>query len=181
MRLSGWVEIAPRPEAVVPKVLAVVERMLVMLGCQPDPRCWVAWGDDPGARYTVFAATDAGLAQVNARVNVPGEGPRAGGKLIRWSRAQVGDLAVETQGGHRIVSFTLEGQVLRGTDESADAVAAFVLDVLAAIDGRPRSGDGEPDREAAKAPAGSSRTGAAGGSGKRRTVPQLEAPKEASS
>ena len=53
MRLSGWVEIAPRPESVTPKVLGVVEPMLVMLGCEPDPPCWVAWGDDPGARYTV--------------------------------------------------------------------------------------------------------------------------------
>ena len=78
MRLSGWVEIAPRPEAVSPKVLAVVEPMLTMLGCEPDPPCWVVWGDDPGARYTVLAATAAGLVQVNARVNVPGEGPRAG-------------------------------------------------------------------------------------------------------
>ena len=81
MRLSGWVEIAPRPEAMTPKVLAVVEPMLVMLGSEPDPDCWVAWGDDPAMRWSVFAATDAGLVQVNARVNVPGEGPRAGGKL----------------------------------------------------------------------------------------------------
>ena len=103
MRLSGWVEIAPRPEAVAPKVLAVVEPMLSMLGCEPDPPCWVVWGDDPGARYTILAATAVGLVQVNARVNVPGEGPRAGGKLVRWSRAQVGDLAIEMQGGHRIL------------------------------------------------------------------------------
>ena len=65
-------------------------------------------------RYTIFAATDAGLAQVNVRVNVPGEGPRAGGKLIRWNRVQLGDLAVEMQGGHRMLSIALEGQILRG-------------------------------------------------------------------
>ena len=144
MRLSGWVEIAPRPEAVAPKVLAVVEPMLSMLGCEPDPPCWVVWGDDPGARYTILAATAVGLVQVNARVNVPGEGPRAGGKLVRWSRAQVGDLAIEMQGGHRILSYTIEGLILRGTDEAADAVATFVLEVLAAIDGRPRQADLPP-------------------------------------
>jgi len=175
MRLSGWVEIAPRPEAVTPKVIAVVESMLTMLGCEPDPECWVAWGDDPGARYTVFAATDPGLVQVNARVLVPGEGPRAAGKLIRWSRAQVGDLAVEMQGGHRILSYTLEGQVLRGTDESADAVADFVLDILAAIDGRPR-----PVREGRGAKQGSAKVAPAA-SAKRKAAPRLGAPKEASS
>lgn len=185
MRLSGWVEIAPRPEAVTPKVLAVVEPMLQMLGCEPDPPCWVAWGDDPGARYTVLAATDAGLVQVNARVNVPGEGPRAGGKLIRWGRAQVGDLAVEMQGGHRILSFTLEGQILRGTDDTADAVAAFVLDMLAAIDGRPRqAGASVSDPRtgaAAGAEAASSKAGARGGSAGRKGVPQLDGPKGATS
>jgi hypothetical protein len=182
MRLSGWVELAPRKEAVTPKVLAVVEPMLAMLGCEADPVCWVAWGDDPSARYMVFAPTDAGLVQVNARVNVPGEGPRAGGKLIRWSRAQVGDLAIEMQGGHRILSFTLEGQILRGTDDSADAVAAFVLDVLAAIDGRPRRSNGgpmTPPRGSTKVvPPGPSDGAATTEAPRRKAVAQLEAPKE---
>ena len=43
-----------------------------------------------------------------------------------------GDLAVEMQGGHRILSIPLEGVILRGTDETADQVAMFVLDALAA-------------------------------------------------
>ena len=181
MRLSGWVEIAPRPEAVTPKVLAVVEPVLTMLGCDPDPACWVVWGDDPGARYTVLAATDAGLVQVNARVLVPGEGPRASGKLVRWARAQIGDLAVEMQGGHRILSYTIEGQILRGTDDSADAVAEFVLDVFAAIDGRsrpsaaPAGGSGRTKA----APSAASKAGGAAPKGK--PVLQLDAPKEASS
>lgn len=184
MRLSGWVEIAPRPEAVTPKVIGVVESMLTMLGCESDPSCWVAWGDDPGARYTVFAATDAGLVQVNARVNVPGEGPRAGGKLIRWSRAQVGDLAVEMQGGHRILSYTLEGQILRGTDDSADAVAAFALDMFAAIDGRPRpaqAGPASSKTASAKVVEPGPASSTASGGSKRKGVLQLDAPKEAGS
>ena len=56
MRLSGWVEIAPRPEAMTPKVLAVVEPMLVDARLRAGPDCWVAWGDDPSVRYSVFAA-----------------------------------------------------------------------------------------------------------------------------
>ena len=127
MRLSGWVEIAPRPDAVTPKVLAVVEPMLAMLGCEPDPDCWVAWGDDPGARYIGLRRRPTPASSRS----MPGSTSRARGRApaassIRWARAQVGDLAVEMQGGHRILSFTLEGQILRGTDESADAVAAFV-------------------------------------------------------
>jgi len=181
MRLSGWVEVAPRPEAVTPKVLAVVEPMLTMLGCDPDPACWVAWGDDPGARYTVLAATDAGLVQVNARVNVPGEGPRASGKLIRWARAQVGDLAVEMQGGHRILSYTLEGQILRGTDDTADAVAAFVLDIFAAIDGRPRLAATPDEPSGRTSPGGSATSKPAGPSPKGKGVLRLDAPKEAAS
>jgi len=182
MRLSGWVEIAPRPEAVTPKVLAVVEPMLTMLGCEADPACWVVWGDDPGARYTILAATEAGLVQVNARVMVPGEGPRASGKLVRWARAQVGDLAVEMQGGHRILSYTVEGQILRGTDDVADAVAAFVLDVFAAIDGRPRPSAGAPARSGTTTSGerGASKA-TAGGSAKGKRVLQLDEPKEASS
>jgi hypothetical protein len=138
MRLSEWMSAAPHKDSFAPKVVAVVDPMLTMLGCEPDPSCWIAWGDDPGTRYVIFAPSDAGLVQVNVRVNVPGEGPRAAGKLIRWNRVQIGDLAVEMQGGHRIMSFQLEGQILRGTDAVADDIAAFVLDALAATDGRPR-------------------------------------------
>ena len=80
---------------------------------------------------------DGGLAVVAIRVNVPQEGPRASGKLVRWSRVQVGDFAVEMQGGHRFVSTTVEGSVLRGMDDDADRVGAFVQAIFRAIDGRP--------------------------------------------
>ena len=43
---------------------------------------------------------------------------------------------METQAGHRIISFQLESQVLRGVDAEADRAAAFALRVIAAIDGR---------------------------------------------
>jgi len=184
MRLSEWMAAPPHKDSVSPKVRAVIEPMIAMLGCVPDPACWVLWGDDPGVRYMIFAATDAGLAQVNVRVNVPGEGPRTSGKLIRWNRIQIGDLAVEMQGGHRILSLPLEGQILRGSDETADQVAAFVLDVLAAIDGRPRAvrAAGRPG-----GPKSGPKTVALGPSAATspppppKTVPLLEAPKGSSS
>lgn len=137
MRLSEWRAAAPHRDAATPKVAAVVDPVLRALGAEADPHCWVAWGEEPANRYTIFVATEPGLIATFVRVNVAGEGPRATTKLIRWSRVTIGEMAIETQGGHRLLSFQLEGQVLRGVDEEADRVAAFGLRVIAAIDGRP--------------------------------------------
>lgn len=188
MRLSGWMASAPHKDSGSPKVLAVIEPILAMLGSDPDPACWVVWGEEPGSRYTLLVPTEAGMVQVNARVNVPGEGPRASGKLTRWPRVQIGDLAVEMQGGHRIMSFTLEGQILRGSDTTADQVSAFVLDVLAAVDGRQRAKDqpgsagvgssGAPEVVPLGPPAADTDPGASGQAG---PMPQLEAPRGSSS
>jgi hypothetical protein len=136
MRLSQWRASAPVKDAVGPKVAAVVDPVVAALGAEPDPHAWIAWGDEPAVRYTMFVPTPAGLISSFVRVNVPGEGPRASSKLIRWNRVQMGELAVETQGGHRLLSFQLEGVVLKGADENADAVARFALELFAAIDGR---------------------------------------------
>jgi hypothetical protein len=137
MRLSDWPGQAPVKDALAPKVIAVVTPVLTALGAAPDPSCWVAWGDDPAIRYTVLAPTAAGLLEVHVRVNVPQEGPRASGKLVRWNRVQVGELAIEMASGHRLLSFQVDSHVLRGTDEAADAIAGFALELFAAIDGRP--------------------------------------------
>ena len=134
MRLREWAERAPHQGSMAPKVLAVLEPVLTGLGAEPDPTCWVAWGDDPAARYSVLVPTAAGLVQAVVRVNVPQEGPRAGGKLIRWNRVQTGELAVETAGGRRLVSFQVEGVVLRGSDDEVDDISAFALQVYTAID-----------------------------------------------
>ncbi len=137
MRLSDWRAAAPHASSVSDKVLAAVEPVLVGLGCDPDPPCWVVWGDDPSVRYSILALCEAGVASCHVRVNVPQEGPRASGKLGRWNRVQIGELSVETQGGHTMVSFQLEGQLLRAVDDDARAVTAFALDVMAGADGRP--------------------------------------------
>ncbi len=136
MRLSGWQSRAPNPEMMASKVLGPAIEALVLLGADRDPECWVSWGDDPGARYTILALAGAGLAVVNVRVNVPGEGPRAAGKIVRWQRVSIGELSVEIHGGHRLITFQLESQILHGSDAEADEVGRFVGAVFAAIDGR---------------------------------------------
>jgi hypothetical protein len=137
MRLSEWSAAAPTREAVGPKVLAVAQAAVATLGATPDSDCWVSWGDDPGGRWVLLAPTPAGLVTAHVRVNVPQEGPRASAKLVRWSRVQLGEIAVEVQGAHRIISATLEGVVMRGVDADADTVGSFLQVVLAGIDGRP--------------------------------------------
>ena len=137
MRLSEWRVGAPNREALSGRVLDVLVPVLESLGAESDPHCWVAWGDDPGVRYMVFAPTPAGLVTCSVRLALPGEGPRASGKVVRWQRVQLGELAVETVGGHRLVSFQVESQVLRGADAVADRITAFGLAMFAAVDGRP--------------------------------------------
>lgn len=136
MRLSEWRASAPAREVVTPKVTAVVDPVLSSLGAGPDPDCWIAWGEEPASRFTVFVPTEPGLIACFVRVNVAGEGPRATTKLVRWARVSIGELGMEAQAGHRMISFQLESQVLRGVDAEADRAAAFALRVIAAIDGR---------------------------------------------
>ncbi len=136
MRLSEWSEHAPHPGSLTPKVMATIVPVLTSLGASEDPSCWIAWGDDPALRYVVLAPTSGGLAQIHVRVNVPQEGPRSSGKLVRWNRISIGELSVEVVGDHRLVGFQVENVVMRGTDHEGDAIAAFALEVLAAVDGR---------------------------------------------
>jgi hypothetical protein len=136
MRLSEWQAHTNHPDSMTEKVLAPARHALDLLGAERDPECWIAWGDDPNVRWILLVPSAAGLVQVNVRVNVPGEGPRAAGKLIRWHRAQIGELSVEIQGGHRLLTFQVESILLHGADAEADAVAEFVDRLLAAMDGR---------------------------------------------
>jgi len=136
MRLSGWQGRGDHRDSMVEKVLDPARTALELLGAERDPECWIVWGDDPAVRWMLLAPATAGLVQVNVRVNVPGEGPRAAGKLIRWHRVQVGELSVEIQGGHRLLTFQVESALLHGADAEADAVAAFVDRLFAAMDGR---------------------------------------------
>jgi len=164
MRLSEWRGAAPSKDAVGPKVTAVVDPVLASFGTVDDPECWVAWGEEPAQRYTILVSTPPGLVTCYVRVNVPGEGPRAAGKLIRWNRVQLGELAIETQGGHRLLSFQVEALVLRGADDGADRIAAFALDLFDAVDGRPpgeRRGSSKARAGRAAPARGSGATGSA--------------------
>ena len=136
MRLSEWQSQAAHPASVAAKVMTSATAALALLGAGRDPDCWILWGDDPAVRYTILAPAVSGLVMVNVRVNVPGEGPRAAGKIVRWPRVQVGELSVEIQGGHRLITFQVESQLLHGANDEADEVAAFVDIIFAAIDGR---------------------------------------------
>lgn len=171
MRLSKWRTGAPHRDSMAPKVLALVDSVLGALGCEPDPHAWVAWGDDPSIRYSILAPTTVGLVVCHVRVNLAGEGPRANGKIVRWNRVQLGELGVETQGGHRLVTFQVEQQILRGHDAEADRVAAFAIALFAAADGRPLPDlDRVPGRRSS---AGTSSARAAGGS---KTAPRGTSP-----
>lgn len=183
MRLSEWRTRAPHKDSLTPKVLAVVEPVLATMGAGPDPSCWISWGDDPAIRYTILVPTPPGLLVMHVRVNVPQEGPRAGGKLVRWSRVQIGELAVEMAGGHRLLSFQVESQVLRGTDIEADVIAAFALELFAAIDGRPYTPPPTPKRGRASAAAKAKPPAKPKAGPPRRTqaaVPRLSPPRESS-
>lgn len=136
MRLSDWRGEAPTRDAMSQNVMAVIKPVLHDLGCAPDPDCWVAWGDDPASRYSVLVPTSRGLVSCHVRVNVPGEGPRAMGKLVRWAKVQLGEFSVEMAQGHRVVTGQLEGLILRGVDDSAERAGAFMVSVCDAIDGR---------------------------------------------
>ena len=179
MRLSDWRTRAPHKDALTPKVIAVIDPVLASLGAEPDPSAWIVWGEDPGVRYVMLVPTDAGLLQVLVRVNVPGEGPRASAKVIRWTRLQVGELGLEMVSGHRLLGFQVESHILRGTDDDGDAMAAFALELFARIDGRPftpravKSGRSAKagTRSTAVAKAAARKPAAAGKSGKAAANP----------
>ena len=154
MRLSGWRSRAPGRGGIDQKVIDAVASILAALGAESDAHCWVSFGDESGSRWTLMAPTEAGLVAVNVRPGAPGEGPRAGGRLIRWTKAQLGELAAETEHGHRIVMFQIEGQPVRGIDDDADEVAAFARLAIAGLEGRPLpdldAGARRPGRPAAR-------------------------------
>jgi hypothetical protein len=179
MRWSAWRAKAPFKDSVQPKVLSVVDDALAELGADPDPECWVVWGDDPSSRYALLVPSPSGLVLVNVRVSVPGEGPRAGGKVVRWPRVQLGELAVEIQGGHRLVTFQVESHVLNGADAAADAIAVFAQTIFAAVDGRPAPAPakGRPTPTKAGVASKSTKAGTGSRAGANTSSRQLTAPK----
>jgi hypothetical protein len=162
MRLSQWRAKAPFKDSVAPKVMVAIESALGALGSELDPECWVVWGDDPTVRYQLLIPTASGLVQLNVRVAMPGEGPRASGKVVRWNRVQLGELAVEIQAGHRLVTFQVEAQPLNGADAAADAIAVFAHALFAAVDGRPAPAGAPVKKAPSGKPAGATKAATTG-------------------
>lgn len=154
MRLSEWRAQPPVRDALGPKIMAVVSPVLGVFGVEDDPHAWVQWGDDPASKYSILVPIPGGLVVVAIRANLAGSGPRATAKVVRWSRLQMGELAVETEGPHRMISFQIESFVLRGPDETADAIGRFALVLLAAVEGRPWPPFDAPGRRRTSARAG---------------------------
>jgi len=167
MRLSEWRTRAPVRDALGAKVMAVVTPVLGVLEAEADPQVWVLWGDDPAAKYSILVPTPAGLIWLVVRVNLAGLGPRATAKLIRWRRLQLGELVVETEGPHRMVSFQVDAAILRGADEIADAIGRFALVLIAAVEAHPWPAFDAPrkGRAGGRATAGAGRRAPSGKSG----------------
>jgi hypothetical protein len=136
MLLNEWRKTAPNRESMSSKVLAAINPVLADLGADADPLSWVLWGDDPEFRYSILVPTPAGLIVCAVRLSGGPDGIRVTGKLVRWGKLAVGELSIESVGGHRIVATQVEGLVLKGTDEEADRICEFVRGLLAGIDGR---------------------------------------------
>lgn len=163
MRLSAWRLKAPGKDGLNPRIIESVGMILTALGTDADPHGWLTWADETGSRWAFMAPCEAGLAVVNVRAGLPTEGPRAGGRLVRWTKVQIGELAVETERGHRLVMFQVEGQPIRGTDDQADDVAEFASLVLAGVDGRKLPDLDGPGAGSAKAASTGAKPGAKSG------------------
>ena len=139
MRLSEWRTRAPHKDSMTPKVAgrhrAGADRARAP---RTIPSCWVVWGDDPGRALRPprpdrrRPAAGPGPGQ-RARQ----EGPRARRKLIRWNRVQLGELALEMAGGHRLLGFQVEGHVLRGVGRRGRCDGRVRAGAVRAVDGRP--------------------------------------------
>ena len=108
MRLSEWAERAPHEGSMTPKVMATRRaRCSPPSGAETTRHAGSHGATTRGARYAMLIPTPAGLIQVHVRVNVPQEGPRSSGKLVRWNRVQTGELAIETR---RVTTHQLPGR-----------------------------------------------------------------------
>jgi hypothetical protein len=136
MRLSEWRAAAPKEGVLDDAVAAVIGPILADLGAEPDPECWVAWGDEPQTRYSLLAPTMTGLITMAVRFTTQEDGPRVIAKLVRWSKVAVSELSIDAGGGHRMVAVQVENQVLKGMDEEADRICRFVRIVIAGVDDR---------------------------------------------
>jgi hypothetical protein len=134
MRFAEWRDGPEGRQRLPEKVIFLIETVTQTLGADGEVSCYVVRGDQPDSRFQVLAATSAGLMALNVRVNLPQEGPRVSGRLVRWGRVQAGEVAIEGHGGHVQVSAQFEGAVLQGLDSAAREIAVWMTEVYRNLD-----------------------------------------------
>ncbi|MGC8634130.1 MAG: hypothetical protein ACP5VP_05630 [Candidatus Limnocylindrales bacterium] len=140
MRFADWQATPEGSRYLTDRLVPLIESAARTLGAHDATPCYVAWGDQPEARFQVMLSTDGGLGIFNVRVSVPQEGPRLSGRLVRWARVQAGEVTFEAHSGHIQVSAQFEGQVLLGLDEAGERIAEWMTEVYRRVDGAARGG-----------------------------------------
>lgn len=136
MRLSEWRRRAPARDSLEAPVLDVLRPVLADFGADPDPECWVAWGDDPETRYSILLPVAAGLVTIAVRTPAGGEEARATANLVRWPKLTLGDFSLDAAAGRRVVVVQVESHILKGVDTEADRICEFMRGLVLAADGR---------------------------------------------
>ena len=138
MRLSGWRARAPHkdcdlaPGPVGRRGGAPDARRRLRTPNAGSPGATIpASGTSSSRRRPAGWSSSTSGSTSRARVRAPAARSSAG---TGSSSASSG---VEIQGGHRLVAFQVESQVLNGVDVVADDIAAFAQALFAAVDGRP--------------------------------------------
>ena len=139
MQFSDWCETDEGRRRIPEPLVTLIGNAMRTLGVPLDAPAHVIWGDQPGQRFMVMLACDAGLAILGVRPSTPQEGPRVSGRLLRWSRVQVGELAIEAHHGHVQASAQMEGQVLQGLDAAGAQVAGWMAEVYRRVEGASRA------------------------------------------
>ncbi len=134
MRFDDWRATPEGERHLTERLVALIDPVSRVLGVGTETACHVVWGDQPPARFQVLLATEAGLAVLNVRVNVPQEGPRISGRLVRWGRVQAGEVTIEAHSGHAQVSAQFEGQVLQGLDTAGERIAEWMIEVYRRVE-----------------------------------------------
>ena len=136
MRLSEWRRRAPAPGALEAPVLDVLVPVLADVGADPDPECWIAWGEDPEARYAILVPVPAGLVTITVRPPVGSEDARVTAKVIRWPKLSLGEFSLDAAAGRRVIVVQVEDFIIKGVDSEADRICEFMRGLVIAADGR---------------------------------------------
>ena len=142
MRLSEWRTKAPVQDSMDERVMSVLRTVLIALGADPDPDCWVIWGEDSQTRYSVLVPVAAGLVAVAVRTPSGAGEARAMARLVRWPKLPIGEFSIDAGEERRAVAVQLESFVLKGSDEEADRICEFVRGLVIQADNRAGQGVG---------------------------------------